>query len=86
MVTSVPLTTRIVSNTMPLFHYQQAMAEGTTIPKFLTYHKSTYGINIQYLLIGYTQEVRIDPTQIAIIAVVKYRKRFFQGLMSVLKL
>jgi len=51
LIFSVPLTTGVLSNNLPsLLHYQQAMAQktATTMPSFLTYHNSTYGINIQY--------------------------------------
>ena len=51
LIFSVPLTISVLSNNLPsLLHYQQAMAQktATTMPSFLTYHNSTYGINIQY--------------------------------------
>jgi PsbP-like protein len=49
LVVSVLLTISIASNTLPLIHYQQALAERTTtMPNFLTYHNSTYGISVQY--------------------------------------
>jgi hypothetical protein len=51
LIFSVPLTTGVLSNNLPsLLHSQQAIAQktATTMPSFLTYHNSTYGINIQY--------------------------------------
>jgi hypothetical protein len=51
LIFSVPLTISVLSNNLPsLLHYQKAMAQktATTMPSFLTYHNSTYGINIQY--------------------------------------
>ena len=51
LIFSVPLTIGVLSNNLPsLLHSQQAIAQktATTMPSFLTYHNSTYGINIQY--------------------------------------
>jgi hypothetical protein len=51
LIFSVPLTIGVLSNNLPsLLHSQQAIAQktATTMSSFLTYHNSTYGINIQY--------------------------------------
>jgi len=60
LIVSIPLTLGISYNIpvfSTIFHDQQAMAQKTTtstspsstvMPNFLTYHNSTYGINIQY--------------------------------------
>lgn len=53
LIVSISITIGISSN-IPVvsttFHYQEAMAQNTatTTPNFLTYHNSTYGINVQY--------------------------------------
>src|SRR5919198_961209 len=55
LVVSIPITIGISSNipiTSTIFQHQQAMAQNTiessTMPSFLTYVNSTYGIKMQY--------------------------------------
>ena len=56
LIVSIPITIAISSNNITIastiFHNQQAMAQNmaipTTMPNFLEYHNSTYGINVQY--------------------------------------
>ena len=58
LIVSIPITIAISSNNITIastiFHNQQAMAQNmaipttATMPNFLEYHNSTYGINVQY--------------------------------------